>query len=185
MDKTIRAAILSGFLRLDVVRAIDDIIARIRASLVTASCDLCGGQIDRRAPKMLIAHMLAQRVNVARHWGFCSDLCRETWFSAGASVDLHPIADLDEEDPIPFRPDDGVVHVSIIHDDGPTGAAMGAPVGVAILNPIDGHPVFMVKHGRVAMYARFASPADVNLWWRAPQTITTGTLEVIDWRVAA
>ncbi len=184
MNKILRMALLCGFLRFEEVRAFDGFLAQLRASRATLPCDLCRATVPREAPKMVIAHLLAQRVNVARHWAFCSDLCRERWLGTGTVEDLHPIADADVEceDPVPFRAEDGPVYLSIIYDDGPNS---GAP-GVVVLNPVDQEPVFAVTHGRVVMSLRLASPSAVNAWWKVPQMLTDGLLDLaFDRRVAA
>lgn len=182
MIKTLRAALLCGYLRFDEVRAFDAFLAQLRASRETKPCDLCGKTVPRQAPRMLFVHMLTQRVNTHRLWGFCSDLCRERWLGTGTSEDLHPIVPAECDDTVPFRENDGPVYVSVIYDDGPTGGGLG----VAVLNPIDGEPVFAVTHGRVVMSLQLDSPTAVNAWWRVPQMLTDGLLDLaFDRRVAA
>lgn len=181
MIKILRIAVLCGLLLFEELRAFMAFMAQLRASEETLPCDLCRATVPRRAPKMLIVHLLTQRVNVARHWAFCSDICREQWFAAGTQDDLHPIVGLDCEDPVPFREDDGPVYLSVIYDNGPD-----EKKGVVVLNPIDNEPVFAVTHGEVMLSMRLASPRAVNAWWKVPQMLTDGLLDLaFDRRVAA
>ena len=154
---------LAALLPIDAVLALDDALAWLGRSwaLAWARCDECGGRGGRRG---LIVHLHTGRVNVAHHWGFCSEACRASWFCAGSAADLHPIAAPGAPyDPVPFSEEDGEVMVSVLFDDGP---GRGAP-GHAAVDAV-GRPRFVVANGHLVAAALLASPWAVNAWWREP-----------------
>lgn len=172
----------AGWIPIAAALLFEQIVSWFRRTIARTYCDQCAASFPPRACRGLAVHLHTHRVNVARHWGFCSHLCRETWLGAGAAEDLWPIVDDSiPYDPTPFTSDDGQVHVSVFFDDGPGSVA----VGVAVVDAA-GEQRFGLLNGRLILSVVLASPQEVNSWWRSPAWITTGLVEVCaDLREAA
>lgn len=186
MNKTIQRAALhaarAGWIPLWCALGMVSIMGWIGAAFIHAACDQCKSRIPHRGVRGLAVHLHTHRVDLAKHWSFCSDRCRERWLSSGAAEDLHAIVDDSiPYDPVPFTSDDGEVQVSVFYDDGPGSVVHGVAVRDAA-----GEIRFGLMNGRLILSVVLASPSAVNAWWRSPAWMTTGLVEVCaDHREAA
>ena len=187
MERTTLASLLwraarAGWIPITAAQLFEQIFSWFRRTIARTYCDQCAVSFPPRACRGLAVHLHTHRVNVARHWGFCSHLCRETWLGAGAAEDLWPIVDDSiPYDPAPFTSDDGQVQVSVFFDDGPGSVV----AGVAVVDAA-GEQRFGLLNGRLILSVVLASPQEANSWWRSPAWMTTGLVEVCaDLREAA
>lgn len=178
MDKRFRSLLLGAWLRYrslilgdwlspEAIHWIDGAVRQIARSLgAPVPCDACGERIPRHAPKMRHIHAFNGRLNVVRTWGFCSEACREAWWSAADDGDFLPLREGEETmlDATALFAHDAPTHVSVIDDDGPRSGYLG----VVVQNPVDDAPILIVPQGRLRLSTICVHPASVNAWWRKP-----------------
>lgn len=104
------------------------------------------------------------RVNLMRHWPFCSVECRGAWFVTGAADEFWPVSEHWNH----LHPDDRSFCLSVIVYDGPLAHAEPQ----RILYPDGDNRCLWTYFGELAAMVGLHDPVALNRWWRMPNRMT-------------